>query len=175
MTNLTEQIVSAGLPALLVHCAMHSWWDTLKKGKPIPGNTLGKARANKRTLEQWQQDHPDSSLPAWGDFIGIASTKLGPKKPITLVPVADAPLQLNIAEGYTTEKTDLYNSHYVTPEVTPLLRGLQRKDDEVVMWEAPRGKGKVIGLTLGHNDDEWDDPVFQGLLKSAIDYLLEPQ
>ena len=92
MTNLIDQTVSAGLPALLVHCAMHIWWDTFKKGKPIPGNTLGKARANKRLLEQWQQDHPDSSLPAWGDFIGIASTKHGPKKPITLVPVADAPL-----------------------------------------------------------------------------------
>ncbi|WP_170287458.1 ThuA domain-containing protein [Halioglobus maricola] len=175
MSNLIDQTVSGGVPAVLVHCAMHSWWDTFKKGKPIPGNPLDKARASKSLLKQWQQDHPNETMPAWGDFTGIASTKHGPKKPITLVAIAESPVALNIPDGYATRKTELYNNHYLTPDVVPLLRGIQRNNEEVVMWLAPRGEGQIIGLTLGHNDDEWDDPVFRELLKSAVDYLLEPQ
>ena len=72
MRNLIAQTEEHGVPALLVHCAMHSWWDTFKKGKAIEGNELGLARANKRLLKSWAKQHPDRPLPAWGDFTGIA-------------------------------------------------------------------------------------------------------
>jgi type 1 glutamine amidotransferase len=41
------------------------------------------------------------------------------------------------------------------------------------MWLAPRGKGQIIGLTLGHGADEWSDPVFRSLLINGVNYLLD--
>jgi hypothetical protein len=175
MQGLINQTVESGVPALLVHCAMHSWWDSFKKGKPIPGNELGLARANKRLLKSWQKQHPDTPLPAWGDFTGVASTKHGPKKPIELIPAEVSPIVLDIPAGYRTKDTELYNNHYITPDVVPLLHGVQGDDRAIAMWLAPRGKGLIIGLTLGHNDAEWKDPMFRGLLKQAVNYLLEAQ
>lgn len=172
MQNLIAQTVEGGVPAVLVHCAMHSWWDSFKKGKPIPGNELGLARANKRLLKQWTKEQPDQPLPAWGDFTGVASTKHGPKKPIALLPEDNAPLTLPIPEGYRTRDTELYNNHYITPDVVPLVHGVQGDDKAIAVWLAPRGEGSIIGVTLGHADEEWDDPVFRDLLKSAVNYLL---
>lgn len=172
MQNLIAQTVEGGVPALLVHCAMHSWWDSFKKGKPIPGNMLGKARANKRLLKKWQKEHPDTPLPAWGDFTGVASTKHGPKDPIELLPAEGSPLTLEIPDDYLTRDTELYNNHYLTPDVIPLIHGVQGDDKAIAMWLAPRGEGRIIGLTLGHDDGEWKDPVFRGLLKQAVNYLM---
>ncbi len=172
MNNLMAQTKEHGVSALLVHCAMHSWWDTFKKGQEIPGNALGKARASRKVLKQWQQEHPAVPLPAWGDFTGVASTKHGPKKPIALFAPAGHPATASIPAGYSTGNTELYNNHYVTPDVEPLVTGRQGKDEAVVMWRAPRGKGQIVGLTLGHADEEWTDPVFLAMLRDAVNYLV---
>jgi hypothetical protein len=174
MTNLMAQTEQQGVPALLVHCAMHSWWDTFKKGREIPGNELGTARAHRKVLKQWQQTHPDTPFPAWGDFTGVASTRHGPKKPIVLDGQAGHPTTASIPNGYSTGKTELYNNHYVTRDVAPLVIGRQGKDEAIVMWQAPRGNGQIIGLTLGHADEEWTDPVFLAMLRDAVNYLLTP-
>lgn len=172
MQNLISQTVDDGVPAVLVHCAMHSWWDSFKKGKPIPGNELDLARANQRLLKSWHKSHPDTPLPAWGDFTGVASTRHGPKEPIELVPTPGSPLPLDIPEGYRTRDTELYNNHYITPDVVPLLEGIQGDDRAIIMWLAPRGEASIIGLTLGHDDGEWKDPVFRGLVIQAVNHLL---
>ena len=172
MENLISQTRDGGVPALLVHCAMHSWWDTFKKGKAISGNALGLARANKRLLKSWNQSQPDRPLPAWGDFTGIASTAHGPKKPIALQPVTAHPIAADLPGDYQTGKTELYNNHYSTPDVVPLLRGKQGDEEAIVAWLAPRGKSQVMGLTLGHADEEWGDPVFLQLLSNSVNFLI---
>lgn len=172
MENLIAQTTEQGIPALLVHCAMHSWWDSFKKGKPIPGNELDLARANKRLLKQWAKDHPDRPLPAWGDFTGVASTKHGPKEPIALIRVGEHPATAGLPDAYATRDTELYNNHYITPGVQPLLMGEQDGEEAIVMWLAPRGASQVLGLTLGHADDEWSDPVFLQLLADSVNFLL---
>ena len=165
MSNLIKQTEEYGVPALLLHCSMHSWWSTYKKGKPIPGNTVGKARANKKLLKTWQKANPDSPLPAWGDFTGVASTGHGRQKPIEVTASGDHPVTADLPPGYNTAKTELYNNHYLTDGVIPLAIGRQDKDEAIIMWLAPRGKGQLMGLTLGHGADEWSDPVFRSLLK----------
>ena len=171
MENLISQTVDGGVPALLVHCAMHSWWDTFKQGKPINGNQLGLARANKRLLKSWAKQHPDSPLPDWGDFTGIASTRHGPKKPIALRAIIEHPLSADLPADYHTGDTELYDNHYSTPDVVPLIRGIQGDDEAVIAWLAPRGKSQVMGLTLGHDSAEWEDPVFLQLLENAVNFL----
>ena len=172
MENLVRQTAELGVPALLVHCAMHSWWDTFKKGKAISGNDLGLARANKRLLKSWAEQHPERPLPAWGDFTGVASTAHGPKKPIALTAATPHPLSADLPAGYHTGNTELYNNHYVTPDVVALIQGKQGKDEAIVAWLAPRGKSQVMGLTLGHDSDEWEDPVFLQLLSNAVNFLI---
>ena len=173
MENLIAQTRDGGIPAMLVHCAMHSWWDSFKKGKPIPGNELQLARANKRLLKSWSKDNPDRPLPAWGDFTGVASTAHGPKKPIQLTAIEHRPFATDLPPGYSTVKTELYNNHYVTPGVQPLLMGRQANDEAVVAWIVPQGASRVMGLTLGHNDDEWQDPVFLKLLENGVNFLID--
>ena len=172
MENLVSQTVEGGVPALLVHCAMHSWWDTFKKGKAIEGNELGLARANKRLLKSWAKQHPDRPLPAWGDFTGIASTRHGPKKPIALKATVEHPLSANLPADYHTGDTELYDNHYITPDVVPLIQGTQGDDQAIVAWLALRGESRVMGLTLGHDSAEWEDPVFLQLLENAVNYLI---
>ncbi len=172
MDNLMRQTREGGVPAVLVHCAMHSWWDTFRKGRPIEGNALGLARANRRLLKQWTREHPHRPLPAWGDFTGIASTRHGPQAPIELSVLATHPVTADVPAQYQTAHTELYNNHYVTPGVVPLLQGRQGGDSAVVGWEASRGKSRIIGLTLGHNSDEWQDPVFVNLLTNSVTYLM---
>jgi Trehalose utilisation len=172
MENLIIQTTEGGIPAMLLHCGMHSWWDTFKKGKPIPGNPLGEARANKRLLKRWQKEDPEKTLPAWGDFTGVASTGHGPKKPIQLIALEPHPLSKDLPANYSTTPTELYNNHYITPEVQPLIRGRQGKDEAVVAWLAPRGASLLLGITLGHDSDEWQDPVFLKLLENGVNFLL---
>ena len=174
MENLISQTRDSGVPALLIHCAMHSWWDTFKRGRKIPGNE-GEARAHKKLLRQWQKDHPERPLPAWGDFTGVASTRHGPKQPIALLAPSDHPATKSLPDDYRTEKTELYNNHYVTDGVVPLLYGSQGEDSAIVMWTVQRGKGQIIGVTLGHADAEWQDPVFLQLLADSIDWLANGQ
>ncbi len=173
MTNLMRQTEEQGVPALLTHCSMHSWWSTYKKGKLIPGNPLGKARANKKVLKAWQDSNPNTPLPAWGDFTGVASTGHGRQKPIEVIASGDHPATTGLPSRYTTAKTELYNNHYLTEDITPLAVGRQGKDEAIVMWLAPRGKGQIVGLTLGHGADEWNDPVFRSLLINGVNYLLK--
>ena len=173
MTNLMRQTEEGGVPALLVHCSMHSWWSTYKKGKPIPGNTLGKAKANRKVLKAWHQANPNAPLPAWGDFTGVASTGHGRQKPIEVIASGDHPATADLPSSYATADTELYNNHYLTQDITPLAIGHQGNDKAIVMWLAPRGKGQIIGLTLGHGADEWSDPVFRSLLINGVNYLLD--
>lgn len=171
MSNLIAQTEDAGVPALLIHCAMHSWWATFKKGGPIPGNDLGKARADRDLIERWAEERGETPMPAWGDFTGVASIKHGRKKAIRLEAVSEHPAVGSLPEDYETSKTELYNNQYLTPDVIPLVIGHQSRDEAIVMWLAPRGGSQIIGLTLGHEDAEWQDPVFRQLLQNGVNFL----
>lgn len=173
LDNVIAQTEQAGIPALLVHCAMHSWWATFRKGKEIPGNA-GPARASGKLLRQWQKDHPDRPLPAWGDFTGVASTRHGPQQPITLRATGEHPATAGLPAGYSTAATELYNNHYVTDGVQPLLYGRQGDSEAIVMWTVARGAGRIVGLTLGHAQPEWEDPVFLRLLADSVEWLAGP-
>ncbi len=179
MTNLMAQTLEHGVPALLLHCAMHSWWDTFKRGSEIPGHDNHGARASESLVERWKSSNPDQPFPLWGDFTGIASTSHGPQSEIALEKVAEHPALRNVPDGYETPETELYNNEYTLPGVKPLLKGKQRaffgawRAEAVVMWEVQRGAGTLLALTWGHGDEDWSDPVFRQLLIDSVDYLAE--
>ena len=157
---------------MLIHCSMHSWWGTFKNGKEAVG--VSKAKADPKLVAEWKKNHPKEKFPVWGDFTGVASTKHGPKQPIKVEGIkTDHPALKNFKNYTTSAKTELYNNYYITDDTVPLVKGIQGKAEAVIMWEAPRGKGKVIGLSLGHSVDDIKDAGFKALVIDGINYLMK--
>ncbi|MCM8533949.1 MAG: ThuA domain-containing protein [Lentisphaeraceae bacterium] len=181
-SNLMKQTKENGVPAMLVHCSLHSFWPTYKQGKKkgVLGESYkGKAKPKADLVKKWKESHPNEEFPAWGDFTGVASFRHGPHLPLTTSKIkADHPALKDMPETYTTTgKTELYNNVYVTDDVVPILKGKQtlkdgKVDEAIVMWEVPRGKSKVIGLTLGHSVTDWKDKEFRGLVINGLNYLM---
>jgi hypothetical protein len=175
-SNLMAQTRENGVPCMLIHCAMHSWWATYKSGKSgaLGPKYKGKAKANPKLVEQWRASHGDKPFPAWGDFTGIASTRHGPHRPIKMVAVAKHPATARFPkEGLTTGNTELYNNVYQLDTVVPLVEGTQGRTKYTVMWTCPQGKSQVMGLTVGHNNKDWTFKPYQHLIIDGLNYLIK--
>ena len=172
--NLMRQTREFGVPALLLHCAMHSWWDTYKRGEAgaLGPNYKGHAKADPQLVTQWRAAHPQRRFPAWGDFTGLASTRHGRLAPIRLERLSDHPATRRFPDNLTTGATELYNNVYRSDEVVPLIRGTQDGQEHVVMWTCPQGASQVMCLTIGHDVQDWLDKSFQHLVIDGVEFLM---
>lgn len=144
-----------GVPAVNLHCAMHSyrsgsWKQPVKAGDP-----------NAR----------------WFEFTGIQSTGHGPQSPISLVA---GPHQHAVAEGfvaYVTGADELYNN-LTDFGVTPVLTGVQaesrieaeRSKSYNVAWTHYYGpkRARVFSTTLAHNVGVRADPRYLDLVARGV-------
>lgn len=147
-----------GLPAVVLHCGIHSYRST-----------------------GWPKQTP------WFDFTGLPSTGHGPQLPIAITFMdKDNPITKGLTD-WTTIKEELYNNSAgkLLDTAHPVARGKQvirskdgkeRTDDYVVAWtNLYKGKARVFATTLGHNnetvaDERYLDLVTRGLLW-AVDKL----
>ena len=144
-----------GLPAVVLHCGIHSY----------------------RT-----EGYPKST--PWFDFTGLASTGHGPQVPIDITFLGDDHPITHGLKGWKTVNEELYNNSAgrLLETARPLATGRQtykNKDGGEVTAEAVcvwtnqyNGKTKVFATTLGHNnstvgDDRYLDLVARGLLWSV--------
>lgn len=141
-----------GLPAVLLHCAMHSYRS-----------------------EGW----PNAVTP-WFEFSGLQTTGHGPQQPIA-VTVTDrkSPITRGLA-GWITGKEELYNNTAgkLLETATPLARGRQTYTDKqgrevtaesVVVWTNNyRNKTRVFATTLGHNNETVADPRYIDLVTRGL-------
>lgn len=144
-----------GLPAVVLHCGMHSY----------------------RT-EGYPQTTP------WFDFTGLASTGHGPKEPIDITYLSEENPITKGLKNWRTENEELYNnsSGRLLETAEPLATGFQKwtakngKENEaeaVVVWtNRYNGATRVFATTLGHHnvtvgDDRYLDLVTRGLLWSV--------
>ncbi|MDE0838721.1 MAG: ThuA domain-containing protein [Kiritimatiellae bacterium] len=171
--NLITQTRDNGVPAVLIHCAMHSWWPTYKSGDSVIDGAHPTAKSNKGMIDKWKAAHADTPYPVWGDFTGVASVRHGPQKPITITKTKDHPITKRLPEGFTTKNTELYNNHYVTDTVEALANGKQGDATAIVLWLNPQGKSQVMGLSVGHGTSDWEAEAFQHLLIDGINFLAE--
>jgi len=147
----------AGIPAVNLHCAMHSYRVGNISQPVVPGS-------------------PDA---LWFDLLGLQSTGHGPQEPIQLTTVAPAhPIMAGLPE-WTTIKEELYNNIKIFPTATPLMRGkqvLKQKDgseravESVVTWVNEYGpaKTRVFSSTVGHNNDTVADPRYLDLVTRGL-------
>jgi hypothetical protein len=142
----------AGLPGVVLHCAMHSF----------------------RT-EGWNKNRATP----WMKFTGLISTGHGFQQPISVNLVdRDHPITKTLAD-WTTVNEELYNNAAgkLEPTAHALASGSQGRYKAIVAWtnQYDDAKTRVFGTTLGHNNDtvadsRYLDLVTRGLLW-AVDRL----
>lgn len=148
-----------GMPAVNLHCAMHSyrsgdWRQPVRAGAPNA---------------------------KWFEFTGIQSSGHGPQSPIRLT--AAAP-EHPVAAGfkpYTTDSDELYNN-LTTFNVTPVLYGVQPesrvKGDRdklyAVAWTHAYGpqRARVFSTTLAHNEAVMADPRYLDLVARGVQWAV---
>jgi type 1 glutamine amidotransferase len=156
-----------GKPAVLLHCGMHCYRS---------------------------EGYPTAVTP-WFEFTGLQSTGHGPQAPIEITfGDPQSPITKGL-EAWLTTNEELYNNSAgkLLDTATPLARGKQTAKnkqgvestaDNIVVWTNNyRGKARVFGTTLGHNnqtvqDSRYLDLVTRGLLWSCDklnDQYLKPR
>ena len=173
--NVIKQTREHGIPAMLIHCSMHSWWGTFKRGEKIKVGSEDHPTALARPVQvqEWKDAHGDDPFPIYGDFTGVASGEHGPKLPISLHKLREHPAIARLPEGHTTPTGELYDNIYLVDDVVPLVEGTQQDVKSIVMWTCPQGASQVLGLTLGHSNEEFEGEVFQNLVTDSVNYLLK--
>ena len=87
--------------------------------------------------------------------------------------IGNHPATRRFPQEFVTGNTELYNNLYTLEAVTPLIRGVQGEESEIVMWACPQGKAEVIGLTVGHDVNDWTQGPYQNLLIDGVNYLAD--
>lgn len=145
-----------GIPAVLLHCAMHSYRS-----------------------EGW----PNEVTP-WFELTGLKTTGHGPQLPIEIRFAQGAnPITQGLSD-WTTINEELYNNFSGEllegaealargTQAVPAEQGQEKIENCVVAWtQLYRGKARVFATTLGHNnatvgDERYLDFVARGLLWSV--------
>jgi len=132
-----------GLPAVVLHCGMHSYRS---------------------------EGFPKAVTP-WFEFTGLQTTRHAEQLPIAITFLSgDSPITRGLA-NWTTIKEELYNnsSGKLLDTATALARGHQKKSDYVVVWTNNyRGTTKVFATTLGHNNVTVADPRYLDLVTRGL-------
>jgi type 1 glutamine amidotransferase len=145
-----------GLPAVNLHCAMHSY-RVGEFRKPV---TAGSADAQ------------------WFDLIGLQSTGHGPQEPIDITYVDKAHPITTGLENWTTIKEELYNNVQVLTAhaVASGKQTVKNKDgttkdvEAIVAWTNEYGpkKTRVFSTTIGHNNDTVADARYLDLVTRGV-------
>ena len=138
----TARILKAhrdGVPAVVIHCAMHCYRDKTDQ---------------------------------WFEFLGVTSHGHGANYPFDVVNLKpDDPIMKDFGEKWSTPKGELYIIKKLWPTATPLAHAMSRdtKNNEVVIWtNLYGGKTRVFGTTIGHHNEEMNDPVFQNYVARGL-------
>ena len=120
-----------GTPAVVIHCAMHSYRD--------------------------------AEIDDWRRFLGVSTRSHDHQSryPVKVV-VADHPVMKGFPQNWVTPKDELYVIEKVWPGVTVLATSAREKSGEAqpVIWTNRFHGTRVFGITYGHTNETFLDPVF---------------
>jgi type 1 glutamine amidotransferase len=155
----------AGVPAVNLHCAMHSYrWGNFREPVKVGADNAG-----------------------WYEMLGLQSTGHGPQEPIEITfTEKDHPVTQGM-ENWTTIKEELYNNVQVLG-ATPLATGKQMvmprvkkgetadpnakptEANAVVAWTNEYGpkKTRIFSTTIGHNTATVQDERYMRLITRAL-------
>jgi type 1 glutamine amidotransferase len=139
-----------GLPAVMLHCGMHSYRS---------------------------EGYPE--VTPWFEFTGLQSTGHGPQAPIGIEFLTGASPITQGFENWQTINEELYNNSVgrLLDSASPLARGKQTTTnkagkttdaDYVVVWTNNYHGTKVFATTLGHNNATVSDPRYLNLVTRGL-------
>ncbi|MES2660264.1 MAG: ThuA domain-containing protein [Verrucomicrobiota bacterium] len=138
-----------GLPAVALHCAMHSYRVSPDFGKPMEAGADGGE---------------------WFDFLGIQSSGHGRQAPIDITYVdPESPITKGFA-NWTTANEELYNNLSVRSTAKTLAKGKQGSTETITVWTNDYGdkKTRVFSTTLAHNNDTISDKRYLDLVTRGL-------
>jgi len=140
-----------GLPAVVLHCGMHSY-----RSEPWPDVT------------------------PWFEFTGLRTTGHGPLAPIAIRFIDDASPITKGLENWTTTNEELYNNavgkllstgHALArgKQTVKVKDGRESTADNIVAWtNLYNGKTRVFATTIGHNNETVADPRYLELVTRGL-------
>ena len=153
-----------GIPAVNLHCAMHSYRFGNYQ-KPVAAGA-------------------DNAK--WFEFLGMQSTSHGPQEPIEITYTDKAsPITKGLAD-WTTIKEELYNNVQIMPGSQALAKGKQitkhkkkqadgtetveeKATETVVVWtNLWNNKTRVFSTTIGHNNATVEDARYLDLVTRGV-------
>ena len=166
--NMIEQTRTHGVPALLIHCAMHTFWATF--GKP----DSRAAEKQPELKKNWLAKNPNTPFPNWSDFSGLDTKRHDKQRAMTIRRAEPVhPVAANFPAKWQITKDELYQNAEFKKTATPILiaHSVQDNKDHVIAWENKAGKANAIGITLGHGMETFTMPSFHRFLANSILYL----
>jgi len=133
-----------GLPAVTLHCAMHSF----------------------RTV-------PYKKTTPWMEFTGMNTNHHNEQRPIDIKFTDKSNAILAGMEDWTTVNEELYHPEELLPTAHALATGHQNsrvknETDAVVVWTNDYHGAKVFSTTLGHNNNTVNDPRYLDLVTKGL-------
>lgn len=139
----------AGLPAVIVHCAVHSY-----------GALQGKTEIAKE----------------WRRFLGVHSNGHGAHYPHEVLNVhGDHPVMQGFGTGWWNPAGELYRVLKLEENTVPLCTSKDQASgkDQVCVWTNQFDKGRVFGTTLGHHNETVGDAKFLDLLARGLQWSVD--
>ena len=140
-----------GLPAIALHCTMHSYHWKIKGEK------------------------------SWTKFLGVVSPNHHKHKAIdvkTEMKAEDHPIMKGIPKTWKTPKGELYRINEVLDTATVLASGVIVDSKEgtkptPTVWINKYGKGKIFGCSMGHHNETMESKPYLDMLSNAVKWLME--
>jgi len=127
-----------GLPAVVLHCAMHSY-------RPNP--------------------HPNTT--PWMEFTGLNTNHHGSLLPISVTYTDRASPIIRRLSDWRTPDEELYHQEQLMATARSLASGSQKESDTVV-WTNDYHGTRVFGTTLGHSDETVADARYLDLVSRGL-------
>lgn len=130
----------AGIPAVVIHCAMHTY-----RSSPVADEWREFLGVTTRRHDN-QAKYPVK--------------RLDPSSPITK----------NMPDNWTTPMDELYVIEKLWPNAKALASSVSLADGKTYpcVWTNQYGKARVFGTTWGHGDATFSDPVYLNMVSNGI-------
>jgi len=165
--NIISQTRDLGVPAVLLHCSMHSFRETSPR---MPENYLELASAE----YEWAENNPGVDFPHWWTFTGVDTLTHEVARRVKADRFsANHPITAQLPARIETRKDELYLNLKVVDDVTPLYTAYSRstRRDHLVAWTHEVGAGQVFATTLGHDRNTLDLDSYHHLLANGIAHV----
>jgi len=165
LENVIRQTEELGVPAVFVHCAIHSFrWSSEEPG------WADRSRRS-RAQRAWRAARPDEPLPRWSRFTGVDSVSHDWARAMTAEQTdVDHAITRSLPMEFRTPRDELFRNLGVQDDVTPLYtsHSPESRRDHVVAWVREAGAARVFGTTLGHDQRTQSLDVYFDLLANGV-------